>query len=216
MKKILLTVLIASTTVIFMGCSGSPSKDSSITINDSSIEDNFEYPDNSQIKEFGEIADGSFDIDLGEDYDALSSAEQVSSDLKTVKFDGLFLDIPSNWQEIEFNNNTMYVFEDNLCTVNFVSEHMQGLSPEDYMKLSSESVHENLNVNMILTESKTINNVQIETFEYAQNVDGMTIYTYQPTVFKDGTAYILTLSSIDEDLFDSYKDIACKAISTLR
>lgn len=219
MKRILLTSLIASTTVIFMGCSDSiktiEDKDISVTIEDSSIEDDFKYPDNSTIKEFGEISDGNFEINIDGEKN-ISNKESDSYNLKTIDFDGISIDIPSNWEKIDYNGTTLYVFENNSCTVNFVSEHMQGLSPDKYMQEASISVNKMLNVDMIFTETDNINGVRVDTFEYVQSENGTTVYTYQPTIFKDGTAYILTLASVDKSLFDSYKDLACDVISKAR
>lgn len=215
MKKFFLTALIVSTTVIFMGCSGPADKDLTVSINDSSIEDNFEYPDNSTIKEFGEIADGNFEINIDDESNEISN-ESMSYDSKSISFDGLTVDIPSNWETVDYDDSLIYVFEDGNCIVSFVSETMYGLSADEYMSLALTSVKKDLGVNMIFTESKTINNVQVDTFEYTQDLNGMPVYTYQPTIFKDGTAYILTIASIDSDLLNSYKDLSCDIISKAR
>lgn len=225
MKKILLTTLMVSATFAFVGCSGANTKepvDSSITLNDSSIEDSFEYPDNSVIKEFDDISDGNFDIGTSDESSDTSNKSEsnkgvISYGAKTVNLEGgATVSIPSDWTELELNSSIFYVFDNDECVANFVVEDMQGLSSEKYMELAEKSVKEYLDVNTVNYSSKTVNGVKVDIFEYVQNSAGTPLYTYQPTIFKDGKAYILTLGSQNKSSLETSKALGCEVITTVK
>lgn len=46
--------------------------------------------------------------------------------------------------------------------------------------------------------------------------DGTPLYTYQPTIFKDGKAYILTLGSQSQSSLDTSKAVGCEVITTVK
>lgn len=220
MKRALLIGLMTATTLTFMGCSKvgnlTPSKDTVVMIEDDSVEDNLDHPDNSEIKEFNEIADGNFDVDIeGTSNDSPDKPSKLNN-MKTIKLDGASVEIPIDWEELKLEDDVFYMFNNSKCTANFLAEDMQGLTPEKYMELAEKSVKVYLDIDTVRTETKTVNGVKIISFEYIQVSEDMTVYTYQPTIFKNGKAYILTLGAADKNVFKENKDLVCEIVSSIK
>lgn len=72
--------------ILFIGCTRD-NIDVNIVLDDTFIEDTFEYPDNSGLEEFGEIADGNFSVNI---------EEGLSYESKTVDFGAGKVDISSD------------------------------------------------------------------------------------------------------------------------
>lgn len=110
----------------------------------------------------------------------------------------------------------MYFFDEMKENANILSETTYGLTPSEYMELAKQSVLSTLYTNDVESGFKSVNGVDVYTLEYIQEREGQKVYTYQLTVFKDGTAYILTIGSLDESVVDNCKTIAEEIITTVR
>lgn len=192
--------------ILFIGCTRD-NIDVNIVLDDTSIEDTFEYPDNSGLEEFGEIADGNFSVNI---------EEGLSYESKTVDFGAGKVDIPSDWDELDLGGLKMYFFDEMKGNANILSESTYGLTPSEYMELAKQSVLSTLYTSDVESGFKSVNGVDVYTLEYIQEMEGQKVYTYQPTVFKDDTAYILTIGSLDESVVDNCKTIAEEIITTVR
>ena len=205
-RKIISITSMLMLSILFVGCTRD-NIDVNIVLEDASIEDTFEYPDNSGLEEFGEIADGNFSVNI---------EEGLSYESKTVDFGAGKVDVPSDWDELDLGGLKMYFFDEMKGNANILSESMYGLTSSEYMELAEQSVLSTLYTNDVESGFKSVNGVDVYTLEYIQEMEGQKVYTYQPTVFKDGKAYILTIGSLDESVVDNYKTIAEEIITTVR
>ena len=85
-RKIMSITSMLMLSILFVGCTRD-NIDVNIVLDDTSIEDTFEYPDNSGLEEFGEIADGNFSVNI---------EEGLSYESKTVDFGAGKVDISSD------------------------------------------------------------------------------------------------------------------------
>lgn len=86
-RKIISITTMLMLSILFVGCAGDNNKNCNLILEDAIIEDTFEYPDNSELEEFKEIADGNFSVNI---------EEGLSYESKTVDFGAGKVDIPSD------------------------------------------------------------------------------------------------------------------------
>lgn len=216
-RKILIPMLLVSSIFLFSGCSIGEQKLQSVL---KETEESFVYPDNSIVSgddtENDTDKENTKDVSNSEDADKETSSTKLSYESKTVTTGKNKLDVPLDWTPVEMDGIKAFFFDDYNVNANLVTDSTQSLSPDTYMEISCATVKNILDVDDIVTDKKVVNGVTVYSFEYVQELDNIKCYTYQPTVFKDGTAYILTIGSPREGAIDQYKSLADEVITTVR
>jgi len=106
---------------------------------------------------------------------------------------------PSNWIKAPLTSlDTCYLLDSKGTNVNLVLENMQGLSEEEYNKLSDLDVKTNLGVDNIMVKEQEFNNNKSRVTKYYRVSNGVTIETYQVTFINNNTAYIFTIIGRDK------------------
>lgn len=125
---------------------------------------------------------------------------EVNKTQERTETQGISVIYPSEWIKKKIDGDDVYILDEKGANVNLVVESMQGLSEEQYNKVSDNDVKTNLHVNNIQVEEKTFNNQKARVTYYVQKSSktNQDIPTYQVTFMNKNTSYIFTLGGFDK------------------